>query len=126
MRAAPGMKWLPVVPPKLSSATEPSWHDMHRRLVRSRSATADPEAPLCRVYVAVVRAWFHRRPAAGFAKCGVWQGLQISPPDQAYDEKSWAELVIWALAPVVRPARRAALSQAFRRFIGHPFVFHSG
>ncbi|MBK7404384.1 MAG: hypothetical protein IPJ41_07035 [Phycisphaerales bacterium] len=45
-------------------------------------------------YVAVVSVWFHSRGMPVMALCGVWQGLQISPSDQAIELKSWAEPTI--------------------------------
>src|SRR5512142_1652618 len=80
------MKVVPVLPPKLSRATVPSWQPMHSLLLESRSPAALPNS----VNVELVSAWFHNgAPSVLAAKCGVWHGLQISPCDQPLELKSW-------------------------------------
>lgn len=80
---AAGMKLLPVVPPKLSRATVPSWQDGTDAVLVERVLAQTRLAPPNIVKVAVVRAWFHRGTAAALVLWDVWHSLRISPPDQA-------------------------------------------
>lgn len=93
---------VPVVPPKLLTATVPSWHDMHS----FEEALGCPMVALrlgllYNVYVAVEFLWFHNGAADTVVSelWVVWQGTQMRPPDQAAVVKSCADPAIVPATP---------------------------